>query len=426
VVRAFGLRRSARLFLGAVLLGASLAGAGRALAAQSPKEAPPPVGPRFRVLLDFSGPSEELSQGYADSLASALVQSASVLSVSRAPPSEAPMSVRAEREACSAALRVSLELGASSARLGWEVYVPPREEAVDRGEVEKDIPDARSLASSFWIEPLSALEAAVAGASIPSSYVKLVGAPGTRVRGLGAEIVLPDSGEVDIPLVLPAYIVWSAEAEGARKEGGAMLAEESGARIEIPRRAPPGEPRWSIDASALGFSFPELSVRYELGRRTFLRATLTQYFFGLSLQDTQNSSASTEDTSIFASYRLLQPGLGFGYLFSNPSSHFRFYSTFDLFLRIAFIEGESAMLEPVAPWGSCLALGSDWGRSQALRLFFELGLVAYPWADRVLMLASWSGKGMGRATMGGNGFIKGQPGWFAEFPQPRIGLRIRL
>ena len=410
----------ALILLMAAFLGTALLGAGTALAAQEPART---AGLRCRVMVEFLGPSGPASQLFADSLDSTLIQSSSVLSIARTVPGEDSLALRAERDACSVALQVSLELGAESSSLGWKVYLPPREEPVAQGRVEKELPGARGLATTFWQEPLSALEAAIAEAEIPSSYVTIVGAPGTKIHGIGPEIVLPESGEVDVPLVIPAYLVWSAEADGARPESGNARVEESGKRLEIPRHPLRADSRWSMDFSLLGFSFPELSARYDVRDRFFLRATCTQYFAGLYLR---NSSDTGGDSSIISSYGLLQPGMGFGYLFSRRSAPFRFYSSLDLFLRLAFIEDEGVRLEPVAPWGSCLALGADWGRDASLRLFLEMGIVVYPWADRTLMLASWNGKGMGRATIGGGGFIKGQPGWLAEFPQPRVGLRIRL
>jgi hypothetical protein len=367
-------------------------------------------------MVDFAGPEGAASRPYADALLSLIIQSPAVLAVVQAPPGADGLSVRAARDACPIALEARLELGADSARIAWRVFLPPAEEPVDSGSEERDIPNARTLATTFWHGALSSLEAAIADARIPSSFVTIVGEPGTRVAGLGAEIVLPDSGQIDIPLVLPARVVWSAEAEGARSEGGEALVEESGQRILIPRRPPLAAPPWSIEASALGLSFPELAARYDFGKRLFARATLSQYFLGLSLASSSDGGGSS---SILSSYGLLQPALGIGCLVSRREAALRAYASLDLFLRIAFIEGESAMLEPVAPWGANLALGADWGRSAALRIFLELGFVVYPGADSELMAASWSGEGMGRATISGKGF-------YAEFPQPRAGLRVRL
>jgi hypothetical protein len=402
-------------------------------AAVEPSAAAAAPAARCRVMVELSSSSEAPS-AYADALDSMLIQSASILSVSQAPPGEEPLPIKAEREACPVALRVSLELLPESARIGWKVYLPPREEPVDQGEEERGLPDARALATTFWRGPAAAVEAAAAGAEIPATYVRILGEPGTRVSGIGEEIILPDSGEVEVPLVLPARVVWSAQAEGALPESGAAFVEASGELIEIPRRPLRAARPWSIEAAALGLSFPELSARYDFGRRLFARASFGQYLIGLSLRDADEARG---DSSIIASYGLLQPGLGIGCLFSRREAALRLYSSLDFFLRIAFIEGERAMLEPVAPWGCCLALGADWGvtsgvargaasgEGPALRIFLELGLVYYPWADAELMKASRSG-GAERAAGGGSGAFKSQPGWFLEFPQPTIGARIRL
>jgi hypothetical protein len=202
-----------------------------------------------------------------------------------------------------------------------------------------------------------------------------------------------------------------------------MQVEKSGTSLVIPRRPIKPASPWYMDASAFGLAFPELSGRYELSSRLFLRATFTQYLFGLALVDWSSSSTPP---SLFANFGMIQPGMGVGYIFSPPAAPLRLYAAFDLFARIQTPSGESATFDPVAPMGTDLFLGFDWGRSAGVRLFSELGLAFYPWAYPGLMLASSNGLGMQRIAFGGTGWFSGHPGWFAEFPVPRIGLRMRL
>lgn len=404
-------------FLAAALL--AFLGASSALAAE---EATPPQK-RVRVMAEFLGPEGAASSSYADSFASTLIQSPAVLSVQRASEGEDSLALRAAREACQIAVSLSLSIGTDSSRIEWKIYAPPREEPIDQGSADKDPPDARELSTTFWLESVAALERAVADMDSSASFVTIVGAPGTFVAGIGADVVVPESGSVDVPLVLPAYLVWSAESEGALSEGGAVLVKESGTSLVIPRRPVNDASPWSLDASAFGLAFPEISARYELGKRLFLRATFTQYLVGLALV---NWSDPLPAPSILASIALLQPGAGIGFIVSPCASSLRFYSAFDLFARIQVPAGEPISFDSVAPMGTALSLGFDWGRSPDLRLFFEAGIAFYPWAFPGLMLASYNGEGMQRLAFGGTGWFTGHPGWFAEFPVPRFGLRIRL
>ena len=86
---------------------------------------------------------------------------------------------------------------------------------------------------------------------------------------------------------------------------------------------------------------------------------------------------------------------------------------------------QAFFLDPVSPIGLSPLLGVEWGRTANVKLYFEVGGIFYPWTDVELMLAS-------RGTMGGNlvvsgpGWFPGHPGWLAEFPVPRLGLRLYL
>jgi hypothetical protein len=375
-------------------------------------------GERIAVLVDFSG---QWPEKYADSFAAALIQSPSVLSVARVQEGDEDVALLAARENCRVIISLSLSVAARSSRLEWSIRIPWRKECLAKGVAEGPAPDAESLATAFWSEPIAALEGAAASLDRYPSFLTIAAIPGTRIRGIGDDVVVPDSGTIDVPVALPSYIVWSASLRGAADEGGAILVLESGTLIAIPRPAKEEPPAWSVDTSALGFSFPELSLRKEVGERFFLRATFTQYLFGLALED-----AGSPFQSLIASYNLIQPGTGIGVFWTGRSAAFRPYTSLDFFARVQVPSGHAASFDSVAPIGTTLALGFDWGRDPRLRIFGEVGITLYPWTSPVLMEASWNGEGEGRLTFGGAGALPGQPGWFAEFPVPRIGVRIGL
>ncbi len=389
--------------------------------------APAAEAKRFRIMVDFAGPEGQDPLPYLDSLEASLIQSPMALAVVRAPQGVGSLATRAERSACALAIQLGVTVEGDQARIKWTIYAPPGSEAAGRGSVAKDLPDPQAFSTTFWNEAIEALEAASAGMEEARKFLTLVGRPGTLVSGIGEDILLPESGKVDVPLVMPAYVVWSATAPGARKEGGTRIVKESGSTLVIPFRPELPPSKLSIDTAFYGLAFPELGLRWDISRRFFLKANLGQYLAGLALQGQQGfQSSKTAPASLISSIELVQPGLGGGFVFSAPTAPFRLYASFDLFARIAFPEGKQLMLDPVAPIGSQLAMGFDWGKKPGIRLYFELGAALYPWAYPGLMIASWSGQGMPRLTGGGAGLFNGHPGWFVEFPVPRLGLRIHL
>jgi len=404
-----------------LLLLALLLGAGSCLEGQASTQA------ALRIMVELTGLEDRARLPYLDSLEASLIQSPAALAVIQAPKGEGSLEQRAEHEACALAVQVGLSIDAEQLRIEWTIFEPPRQESVAQGAVEKDLPDARALSTGYWLELIDAIEQSAVGLEAPKSFMVVEGQPGTVVSGIGGDIVLPESGQVELALALPAYIVWSATFPGARRERGTRIVTESGTTLVIPRRALPPPSRLSIDSALYGLSFPELGLRWDVGRRFYLRAMITQYLAGLALQGEQGLQISKQPAgSLLTSLDLLQPGLGAGYMFSQEAAKFRLYTSLDLFARLAFPEGRQAMLDPVAPLGTQLALGFDWGERPALRLYAELGVAVYPWAFPGLMMASWSGQGFPRFVGGAAGLFPGHPGWFAEFPVPRLGLRIHL
>jgi hypothetical protein len=249
----------------------------------------------------------------------------------------------------------------------------------------------------------------------------VAGLPGTRVYGLGPVIVIAESGQSVVDLDLPAYVTWRASADGTYPEQGNILVEKSGSLLTIPHQP---LPRWSMDAGAYGFSFGELRCSFSFGNSLFARATLTEFVLGISLSQ---SDGSGSPAPLCASYGLLQPGLGFGGYFEGAENPLRTYMAVDAFARVAVPEGRAIFIDPVAPLGIEPCFGIEWGRSRSMSLYFEIGGIFYPVAMPALMLASMGdGSTGGRLVFGGLGWFPGHPGWFMEFPVPRLGLRFHL
>lgn len=179
-------------------------------------------------------------------------------------------------------------------------------------------------------------------------------------------------------------------------------------------------PSWTAEASLYGFSFPEARVSYLLGRHFFARLTLTQFFTGLNLQ---NYSGPPPEPSAVSSYSLLQAGAGFGAYFAKPDRNFRVYAAVDAFIRISMPGYSEFFVDLGAPVGVIPILGAEWGRETRSKLFLEFGGIFYPYANVEYLLTS-RGQNGGTMVASGQWGFAGHPGWFLEFPLPRLGLRV--
>ena len=380
-----------------------------------------------RVLVSLSAPSQSVKR-LADSLDAALAKSPAVLAVVRSPRDR---SVSLESFARSAGCRLVLTVEATPGSRGgfgllYTLKDSGTEGTIGSGILERFPSEDSDLASWFWSEIVAAVE--VASVELPASApaeaalsVTLTGQPGARISGFGEDLVMPDSGELVIPMKLPAYVEWRAVQDGAWDESGTAVLTESSARIAIARRP---FSRWAVETGLWGLAFPELRATWQLEGRYFLRASISQFLAGLSLS---SSHGSPSQASIFASYGLIQPGIGAGLQFTDLRSSSRFYASLDLFLRVATPSPQAVFIDPVAPFGLLPAAGFEWGRAGAGRVFIELGMVLYPWANPGLMLASLGGeRAGGRLLLGGLGAFQGHPGWFTELPLTRAGLRFYL
>jgi hypothetical protein len=181
-------------------------------------------------------------------------------------------------------------------------------------------------------------------------------------------------------------------------------------------------PRWAIDTSLYGLDFPEIRLSFNPSPSWYLRATLTQFAFGLSFRN----AASAAYPSLLYSTSLAQPGLGIGWLPFKGNWGLKPYFGLDSFLRLAFPAGYGVFIDPLAPVGLMPIAGLEWSRSRAVAAFFEAGAIVYPFADRASMMASAGADASGRLLFGGDGLFPGHPGWFGEFPVARFGLRFGL
>ncbi|MDA8424512.1 MAG: hypothetical protein M0Z80_00105 [Treponema sp.] len=374
---------------------------------------------RLPVLLQVSGPKNLDLWRYGETLSAAIMRSHRVLSVHRAynaDPTRLDNLARYEGAPVVIALKLSEDGDRVSVR--WDISAV---EGIAKGGATpiegsfiKPAPSEDELSSSFWVETTDALDAFLAGLRV--ARIRITGLPGSVVEGFGEPFLMPDSGSLLFPVIVPERITWAASAPGRYPERGLFYAAKDGETLVIPRR------QWSIDFGAYGLAFPELRVAFEPGAHFFARATLSQFALGWSLQSPNNGV----EQPLTLSFPFVQVGVGIGSYFAPPSRELRTYIATDLFARLFDPEGRGLYLDPVAPIGLQPAFGLEWGRGPAVRLYAEMSGVFYPWAWPGLMLASLGGEKPSSLVFGGGGWLAGQPGWFLEIPIFRMGLRLRL
>ncbi|MBL8965856.1 MAG: hypothetical protein JNG85_02535 [Spirochaetaceae bacterium] len=371
---------------------------------------------RLLVSLETRGFTASETEAYASSLDAAMARSSRFGAVKRA---EAPAGIveEAGRGGFDLAAVVSLEkLSDTNLRLSWALMGPDGGESVANGGAETALPDARDLVDFFWLDLVDAAERASAVVKIQGrSMLALRGPPGTIVTGIGKErLELPESGELEVGLRAPATYSWKASAPGYASASGvvALFGERVELALELERLRP-----WALEVGLLNAAFPDLWVSWRFANdRFFLRAGLHQYLGGLSLA----RESQYYEPSYFVSLRLVQPGLGAGWLLGKPGGALRPYLGVTASARLAFPPLSRLFLDPVAPL--CLEpyLGLEWKAAKRVGLFLELGACLYLFGDPLLMAASLAEKDSSRPL-----YIHGDFG-FLEFPSFRFGARLRL
>ncbi len=329
----------------------------------------------------------------------------------------------ASRASCALAIDVTSEsLASGDARSSWRILDPLTGEVLAKGVVEGPEPTERDLAEFWWIAVADAAEAALP--RVKKTLVRIEGHPGTVITGQAGkdrgglsevDLVIPDSGFLEIPLRVPGTYPWRATSAGAYPERGYFGALEQGVSLGIPRR--PIRP-WSLEAGLYMGQFPDFwAIRSFSEDRWFVRVGLTQFLTGLYLVDEEYGA---ETPPALLSLPLVQPGVGFGGYLLPRDAYVRPYWNLGAFVRFIFIKGISPRFDTVAPLGTSAALGGEWAISARTAVFLEFGGAFYPFCDGFLMAAS-----RGDSDSGPMWTLRGDT-WFLELPVMRLGARFTL
>jgi hypothetical protein len=322
----------------------------------------------------------------------------------------------AAREAsCRLLATLSLsEGGDGGLRIDWRLadiagLQPPRS-----GSIPARAPDAATLANGFWTELGLAVDAFLE-APLPPLMVDVRGYPGTLFRDGGHELSVPEGGTLALERSVPGMLAWTAEETGAYPVHGAIRVDgPEPSRIRIPRRL------WGLDLGGYELGYPEIRLTRAFGPFAFVRASMTHYEIGDSLADYRAAGSSIGRTLP------LQPGLGAGIAAFRRSSDLRPYLAVDLCGRVLYLEGLGLALDPLAPLCVLPAIGLEAGTGARLRIWVELGVAVYPWAQPARLPAALEGRWTKRLVFGSPELLAGRQGWLAELLLPRVGLRLGL
>jgi len=312
--------------------------------------------------------------------------------------------------------RVNLAIAVSTngdghSLLAWELSDSAKGRASTHGSSLTSAPDAVSLADSFWI-PVALATKDFLSVPLPPILLTVSGMPGTRFEAGRLLRQIPDKGSFTVELADDQPLDWRAREPGAYEVAGRITPKgTSPLRLRIPRRL------MGIELGAYGLGFPEMRATLALGRRWFIRAGLVQFIAG---------AGSKAGSPAIVSSPLLEPRIGGGFAFAERSSDFHPYVAFDAFARLSLLGNNPLVLDATAPFGVEPAFGLDWGRGPGFRLWGEIGLALYPYADPARLYASMAGRTTSLLTIGGGPLFVDHPGWLAELPVARLGFRVGL
>jgi hypothetical protein len=116
-----------------------------------------------------------------------------------------------------------------------------------RGEAVRSSSSPAWSDASFWQPLVDAIPEALA--AIPADTIIVRAKAGTEVSGIGVDFSMPPSGEIELPVDIPALYSWNARIPGAYPESGSAYVKEGGTSLDIPYRPLTPAKRWSIDSS---------------------------------------------------------------------------------------------------------------------------------------------------------------------------------
>jgi hypothetical protein len=373
----------------------------------------------IRVMVRAAGSGRAADQV---ALAAALARAASLDAVLIAPPGT-DLLEEASRTSCALAINVTSAVASSGdTRSSWRILDPLTGGVLAEGVVEGPEPTERDLAEFWWIPVADAAEAALP--KVKKTLVRIEGTPGTMITGqsgkdrsgLGElDLVIPESGVLEIPLRVPGTYPWRATSKGAYPERGYFGALEQGASLSIPKRP---LRRWTLESALFMTQFPDFWAAWRFAEdRLYVRTGFTQFLAGLYLV---REEYGEETPPVILSLGLVQPGAGFGGYFLPSDAYVRPYATATLFTRIVILPQTFPRLDPISPLGTSLMLGAEWKATPRTAVFLELGTAFYPFCDGFLMAASAGTEDGGPVSTVWGG------SWFLEGPIMRFGARFTL
>ena len=213
--------------------------------------------------------------------------------------------------------------------------------------------------------------------SLPDGFPHDPGSsPGTLITaGKGVTALTDGYGTATFTLASPAeYSLRAVRADfyPTRQE----LFVSADRTIELPQAR---ASRWAVEGSLLDAQYPGVDVtRFVIPNWVFVRLGFTTYQLGLALSG--NSVFSNEPLTNFA----LQGGA----YFRPEDALFRFYGTLGGFLRVITQPGQAPLIDPLAPGGIQVSLGTEILGTQHGGFFFEWAPMLYFTTVPGLMQAS--------------------------------------
>jgi len=320
-----------------------------------------------RVVVAYSGEAT-----WESSLYSALGEKGLVLFILPADRGNLELLEWARRNQMDLIVSVNISVSAGNASVRFTLTEAVSGDKLGDGTWTAQTPDARILASSFWVPLVRSLDENIG--RMQGAQVKMKALPGTVITGLAEEAVtVGENSEASFPLRVPGVYSFRAAHPERVPIQSTVAALQNGLVVELDQKP---LRQWTMEAGLIMGQYPTLTGKWHFySDRMYASVGLQQYILGWILSTEGYGEYADEPPD--ASFPLLIPFLGYGYYFTDSDVFLRPFVGLELGPRIWLPKGLGLRLDSMGFLQFTYQAGAEWNFASNLALTVQFRIHHY-------------------------------------------------